>query len=77
MICGVIENSNLKLLGNGDDVYDIFARMELEGNYRAVTTAWIPTPAEMIRLNAGEPVYVTQLILEGDGFQPIRVEVKP
>ena len=77
MLAQAIENTNLVLRGNGKDVYDIHARVEDGGWCHEITTAWEPTPAELARLNEGKPVYVTQLVLKGDGFQPTRVEVKP
>lgn len=75
MLMGRIENSNLLLQGDGDRVVDIHARLDQEGGYQSVTTAWFPTPDELRRLNLGHPVYVTMLIVSG--VPPVRVGVKP
>lgn len=72
---GVIEDYTICLRGNGADIHDLHARAVEADGYIAVTTAWIPTPAEVLRIIAGEPVYVT-LLLSGAGFPPMRVEVK-
>ena len=71
---GAIENSNLTLRGNGADIHDLHARWEHEDGWIAITTAWMPTPAEIARINRGMPVYVT--LLTNEGFPPMRVEVK-
>jgi hypothetical protein len=73
MLFQSIEGANLLLRGNGEDILDIHARSEIVGDYREITVAFEPTPAELARLNEGKPVYVTQL---GNSFHPIRVEVK-
>ena len=35
-----------------------------------VITAWLPTPAELVKLNLGEPVY---LMIKGETMQPANV----
>lgn len=72
---GVIEGHNLTLRGNGTDIHDLHCRVEDEDGYRAVTSAWIPSPAEVYAIMQGQPVYVTLLLL--DKFPPMRVGVKP
>lgn len=75
MLIASIEHSNLHLIGDPTaGIVDIHARREVVDGYQEITVAFEPTPAEMERLLAGHPVYVTQL---GNSFHPIRVEVKP
>ncbi len=51
----------------------IHAQVALEpGGYMTVTTAWTPTPAELVKLNLGVPVYLTLIT---DGLPPMRLTV--
>lgn len=69
MIPGVIEGSNMTLLGNGDDVTDLKCLRTDDG----FASAWFPTPAEMKSLNEGNPVY---LVVYGDSHPPVMLGVK-
>ncbi len=75
---GVIENSNVLLVGNGAEVSDVHALAVIEiiddQEVPAITTAWFPSPKELQLLASGQPVYLTIL---GHGHPPVRVEVKP
>lgn len=72
---GAIEGFNLMLKGDGETIHDLHARIDDMGDYNEVTTAWHPTPAEVLRIVQGEPVYVTLLMGEIK-FPPMRVGVK-
>jgi hypothetical protein len=56
MHIGAIENSNLTLKGNGHDVADLLCIVDREEC--TFTSAWIPTPAEVMALMEGAPVYL-------------------
>jgi hypothetical protein len=69
MIPACIEGANIRLLGNGTDVGDLYAVRTDDG----FVTAWTPTPAELVELNNGAPVY---LFVFGQQFPPVALGVK-
>lgn len=76
MIIGHIEGATriLQAPPGRPDVAPLAIRdVVYEDGTRAVMSAWMPTPEELARLNAGEPVY---LILFGTTMPPAYVGVK-
>ena len=70
MLIGVPEGANFTLLGDGDTVADLRVIRTEDGRF---ISAWLPTPDELVRLNAGEPVYLS---VWGNGHPPVYVGVK-
>lgn len=68
MIPGTPRGANIKLLGDGGNIRDIYA-IKIECGY---VTAWHPTPAELDALNKGAAVYVSVL---SDPPPPVHVGV--
>ena len=71
MQIGNIEGSNFTFLGNGEDVADLRVVRDVDAG--TITSAWLPTPAEVAAIQRGEPVYLT---IFGDGHPPVYVGVK-
>ena len=70
MLIASIEGANFLLKGDGDTVADLRAIRTEDGRF---ISAWLPTPDELVRLNAGEPVYLS---VWGNGHPPVHVGVK-
>ena len=70
MIPGVIEGHNITLTDSDPRIGDIKA---FRTNGRFIT-AWIPTPAEVAAINAGQPIY---LVVLGESHPAVYVGVKP
>lgn len=77
MIIGHIEDATRVLgapLGQENTVAPLAVRDVIyPDGQRAVMSAWIPTPEELIKLNAGEPVY---LVVMGRSMPPCYIGVK-
>ena len=79
MLIGRIERAT-RTIGEGQGYEGLPLRDELVNcsvngpNTPAMTTAWIPTPAELEALNAGASIHVRIL---GQRHPPIMVEVGP
>ena len=70
MLIASIEGANFLLKGDGDAVADLRVVRTEDGRF---ISAWMPTPDELVRLNAGEPVYLS---VWGNGHPPVYVGVK-
>jgi hypothetical protein len=70
MLIASIEGANFLLKGDGDTVADLRVIRTEDGRF---ISAWMPTPDELVRLNAGEPVYLS---VWGNGHPPVYVGVK-
>lgn len=70
MLIASIEGANFLLKGDGDTVADLRVIRTEDGRF---ISAWLPTPDELVRLNAGEPVYLS---VWGNGHPPVYVGVK-
>ena len=70
MLIASIEGANFLLKGDGDTVADLRVIRTEDGRF---ISAWVPTPDELVRLNAGEPVYLS---VWGNGHPPVYVGVK-
>ena len=70
MLIASIEGANFLLKGDGDTVADLRVIRTEDGRF---ISAWLPTPDELVRLNAGEPVYLS---VWGNGHPPVHVGVK-
>lgn len=70
MLIASIEGANFLLKGDGDTVADSRVIRTEDGRF---ISAWMPTPDELVRLNAGEPVYLS---VWGNGHPPVYVGVK-
>ena len=70
MLIASIEGANFLLKGDGDTVADLRVIRTEDGRF---ISAWVPTPDELVRLNAGEPVYLS---VWGNGHPPVSVGVK-
>ncbi len=80
MIAGIIEGAN-HVFGKPSDMTDgecraLHVRVEQTrysgGLARQFTSAWLPTPAELKRLNEGAAVHLTVI---GEGHPPISLSV--
>ena len=69
MQIGVIEGANCLMKGNGADIADLHVVRNQDG----FISAWFPTPAELIALNNGAPVY---LFIYGRSHPPVNLGVK-
>ena len=70
MLIVSIEGANFLLKGDGDTVADLRVIRTEDGRF---ISAWMPTPDELVRLNAGEPVYLS---VWGNVHPPVYVGVK-
>lgn len=70
MLIASIEGANFLLKGDGDTVADLRVIRTEDGRF---ISAWLPTLDELVRLNAGEPVYLS---VWGNGHPPVYVGVK-
>lgn len=71
MQIGNIEGSNLTMKGDGISVADL--RVVINRDESTFTSAWLPTPAELMALVQGEPVY---LRIWSDTHPPVFIGVK-
>jgi hypothetical protein len=60
MIIGRIRDSNFvyRAPEGVDNCSDLHVRVTHEDGVRVMTSAWMPTPEELARLNAGEPIHL-------------------
>jgi len=60
MIVGRIANSNFvyKAPSNMNDCQDLHVCVYEDSDVRIMSSAWMPTPDELARLNAGQPIYL-------------------
>lgn len=74
MIIGRIRGSNFvyKAPEGVDNCNDLHVRVEEQDGVRVMTSAWMPTPDELRRLNAGEPIH---LHIYGSGHPVVALSV--
>lgn len=74
MHIGRIRNSNMILRGpdDMDDCGDLHVNVQHHSGMRVMTSAWIPTPDELLRLNQGKAVF---LHVYGQSHPPVGLSV--
>jgi hypothetical protein len=74
MLVGRIRDSNLcyKAPAGMDNCQDLHVRVYQDQQVRIMSSAWLPTPEELVLLNAGQPIH---LHIYGDAHPVVMLTV--
>lgn len=74
MLIGRIRGSNFcyKAVEGMENCQDLHVRVDDYEGQRVMSSAWIPTPDELKRLNEGQPIH---LHVWGNGHPPVALSV--